>query len=159
MFSHHFYPQVLATRPRRSHIHAGEAIRSRLHIPLEKIHTIVSKLDKIGDWQDGMADQAGLIISAELTGLSRDDLTSMQSLRMSITGASRNPRKIMRTAQLEIQGRWWICLRRMIGPQSVRSWTGKFPAMPGPKQYRKRHKVSGNPNRGFRCRDQGDQGK
>ncbi len=102
MFSHHFYPPPPDYRPRRSHIHAEEAIRNRLHIPLGKVHTIVSKLDQIGDWQDGMAEEAGLIISAELTGLSIDDLKVMQSLRTSIPGSSRNPRKIMSTAQLEI---------------------------------------------------------
>lgn len=102
MFSHHFYPPAPDYRPRRSHIHAEEAIRNRLHIPLGKVHTIVSKLDQIGDWQDGMVEEAGLIISAELTGLSIDDLKVMQSLRISIPGSSRNPRKIMSTAQLEI---------------------------------------------------------
>lgn len=102
MFSRHSYPPVPANRPRRSHIHPLEAIRNRLHIPLEKVITIVSKLDKIGDWQDGMADKAGLIISAELTGLSIDDLKVMQSLRMTIPGSSRNPLNVMRSAQLEI---------------------------------------------------------
>ena len=102
MFSRHSYPPVPANRPRRSQIHPLEAIRSRLHIPLEKVLTIVSKLDKIGDRQDGMADKAGLIISAELTGLSIDDLKVMQSLRMTIPGSSRNPCNVMRSAQLEI---------------------------------------------------------
>lgn len=102
MFSHHFYPPAPDYRPRRSHIHAEEAIRNRLHIPLGKVHTIVSKLDQIGDWQDGMVEEAGLIISAELTGLSIDDLKVMQSLRISIPGSSRNPHKIMSAAQLEI---------------------------------------------------------
>ena len=102
MFSHDFYPAVPANRPRRSHIHVEEAIRSRLHIPLNKIHTIVSKLDKLKDGQDGMAEKAGLVISAELTGLSIDDLNIMQNLRMSIPGSSRNPRKVMNSAQLEI---------------------------------------------------------
>lgn len=103
IFSHHLYPQVLANRPRRSHVHAGEAIRKHLHLPLEKVHTIVSKLDKIGDRQEGMAAKAGLIISAELTGLSIEDIKFMQSLRWtSVPGSSRNPPSIMRAAQLEI---------------------------------------------------------
>ena len=102
MFSHHFYPPVPANRPRRSQIHVEEAIRNRLHIPLGKVHTIVSKLDKIEDWQDGMEDKAGLVVSAELTGLSINDLKVMQNLRMSIPGSSRNPRRVMNSAQLEI---------------------------------------------------------
>lgn len=108
MFSRHFYPPspATATRPRRSQIHAEEAIRSRFHIPLGKIHTIISKLDQVGDWQDGTEEEkAGLIISAELTGLSIDDLKAMQSLRMSVLAgprSRRNPRKIMSAAKLEI---------------------------------------------------------
>lgn len=107
MFSHQFYPAPVpaSNRPRRSQIHVEEAIRNRLHIPLDKVHTIVSKLDKIGDWQDGMAHtKAGLIISAELTGLSTEDLKVMQNLRISIpsSSSSRNPRKSMNPALLEI---------------------------------------------------------
>ncbi len=106
MFSRHFYPPSPATaRPRRSQIHAEEAIKSRFRLPLDKIHTIISKLDQVGDWQDGTEDKAGLIISAELTGLSIDDLKVMQSLRMSVPASSpprRNPRKVMSAAKLEI---------------------------------------------------------
>ena len=109
MFSRHFYSPSPATvnRPKRSQIHAEEAIRTRFHIPLGKVHNILSKLDQVGDdWQDGMKEEkAGLIISAELTGLSIDDLQVMQSLRMSVpAGCSsrRKSRKVMSAAQLEI---------------------------------------------------------
>lgn len=108
MFSRHFYPLSLATatRPRRSQIHAEEAIKSSFHIPLDKINTIISKLDQVGDWKNGTEEgKAGLIISAELTGLSDDDLKVMQSLRMSVPAgpsSRRNPRKVMSAAQLEI---------------------------------------------------------
>ena len=102
MFSHHFHSPVTTNRPRRSHIHAEEAIRNRFRIPLGQVHTIVSKLDQVGDWQDGMAEKAGLIISAELTGLTIHDLKVMQGLRMSIPGSSPNPQNIMSAAQLEI---------------------------------------------------------
>lgn len=107
MFSHQFYPPPVPAnnRPRRSQIHVEEAIRNRLHIPLHKVHTIISKLDKIGDWQDGMADtKAGLVISAELTGLPIEDLKVMQNLRISIpsSSSSRKPPKIMNPALLEV---------------------------------------------------------
>lgn len=102
MFSRHSYPPISANRLRRSHIHPLGAIRNCLHIPLEKVLTVVSKLDKIGDWQDGMADKASLIISTELTGLSIDDLKVMQTLRMTIPGSSCNPQNVMRSAQLKI---------------------------------------------------------
>lgn len=102
MFSHDFYHSVPANRPRRSHIYVEETIISRLYIPLDKIHTIVSKLDKIKNWQDGMADKTGLVISTKLTELSIDDLNIMQNLRMSIPGSSQNPRKVMNPAKLEI---------------------------------------------------------
>ena len=104
MFSRQFYPPVPANRPRRIHIHAEEAIRNRFHIPLDKVHAITSKLDKIKDLQDGAgtADEAGLIISAELTGVPIRDLKVMRSLRMSFPGSSSNPKSIMAAAQLEI---------------------------------------------------------
>ena len=107
MFSRHFYPPSPATaRPKRSQILAEETIKSRFHIPLGKIHTIISKLDQVGDWQDGIEEEkAGLIISAELTGLSIDDLKIMQSLRMSVPASPpsrRNPRNVMSAAQMEI---------------------------------------------------------
>ena len=107
MFSHQFYPTPVPAnnRPRRSQIHVEQAIRNRLHIPLGKVHKIVSRLDKIGDWQDEMTDtKAGLVISAELTGLSIDDLRVMQKLRSSIPSrsSSRNPRYLMNPALVEI---------------------------------------------------------
>lgn len=113
MFSRHFCPPlpVTATRPKRSQIHAEEAIKSRFHITLGKIKAIISKLEQVGNWRDGNEEEkAGLIISAELTGLSIDDLKVMQNLRMSLSAAAgpssrhRNARKKIMSAapQLEI---------------------------------------------------------
>ena len=97
MFSRHCYPPVPANRPRQIHIHAEEAIRNRFRIPLDKVHSIASKLDKIDDAQNG-AGAAGLIIAAELTGLSVRDLKVMRSLRMGFPGTS----NVITSAQLEI---------------------------------------------------------
>ncbi len=104
MFSRHCHPPVPADRPRRVHIHAEEAIRNRFQIPLEKVHSITSKLDKRDKAQDGAgaAEKAELIIAAELTGLSVRDLKVMRSLRMGFPGASAKPRSVMTSAQLEI---------------------------------------------------------
>lgn len=104
MFSRHCYPPIPPHRPRRIHIHAEEAIRNRFQIPLDKVHSITSKLDKIDDAQDdaGAADKAGLIIAAELTGLSIRDLKVMRSLRMGFPGSSAKSRSVMTSAQLEI---------------------------------------------------------
>ena len=107
MFSRHSYNLVPAIRPRRIHIHAEEAIRNRFQIPLDKVHRITAKLDKldkldkIDKEQDG-AGAAGLIIAAELTGLSISDLKVMRSLRMGFPGSSANLKSVMTSAQLEI---------------------------------------------------------
>lgn len=104
MFSSHYYPPIPANRPRRIHIHAEEAIRNRLRIPLSKVHSITSKLDKIDDAKDGagVADKAGLIIAAELTGLSIRDLRVIRSLRMDFPGISPRTSSVITSAQLEI---------------------------------------------------------
>lgn len=102
MFSRQFYPPVPANRPRRINIHAEEAIKNRLHIPLDKVHSITSKLDKIEGLQHGAegADKAGLIIAAELTGVSTKDLRILRSLRMDFPRSSSTPESVIGGAQL-----------------------------------------------------------
>lgn len=130
MFFHQLYPaQVPANdRPRRSQIHVEEAIRHRLHIPLGKVHIIISKLEKIGDWeeQDVMTDsKAGLVISAKLTGLSIDDLKVMQNFWRNIlprSSSSRNSRNLMNPALAEVP-RTLVDL--LVGLRLVRFWTAQ----------------------------------
>lgn len=104
MFSHHSHTLVPAIRPRRIHIHAEEAIRNRFQIPLDKVHRITAKLDKLDktDSEQDVAGVAGLLIAAELTGLSISDLKVMRSLRMGFPSSSVNPKSVMTSAQLEI---------------------------------------------------------
>lgn len=102
MFSRHSHTLVQANHPRRIHIHAEEAIKIRFRIPLDKVHSITAKLDKVDEVQDG-AGVARLIIASELTELLISDLKVMRSLCMGFSGSSANPKNVMTSARLEIQ--------------------------------------------------------